>query len=197
MLGRGFNSRHLHFKGSRKMIIGLSGWARAGKDTVADHLVDSFGFVKLSFATPMREALVRLNPMIRVAGYPTELASAVRLMGWENLKSESPDVRGLMQRLGTEVGREMFGDDFWVKAAINAIPEGANVVFSDVRYPNEANAVRALGGKVWRVYRDGIGPANGHTSENALGDYSFDAGVENFDTLEELHKTVDNLIKEI
>jgi hypothetical protein len=102
-----------------------------------------------------------------------------------------------MQRLGTEVGREMFGDDFWVKAAINAIPEGANVVFSDVRYPNEANAVRALGGKVWRVYRDGIGPANGHTSENALGDYSFDAGVENFDTLEELHKTVDNLIKEI
>jgi hypothetical protein len=118
-------------------------------------------------------------------------------MGWEDLKSESPDVRGLMQRLGTEVGREMFGDDFWVKAAINAIPEGAKVVFSDVRYPNEADAIRALGGEVWRVHRDGVGPANDHTSENSLSDYVFDTEVKNFDTLEELNSMVDSLVKEM
>jgi hypothetical protein len=179
------------------MIIGVSGWARAGKDTVANHLVNNFGFVKMSFAEPMREALVRLNPMIRVGGHSTELASAVRLMGWENLKSESPDVRGLMQRLGTEVGREMFGEDFWVKAAINAIPDGAKVVFSDVRYPNEANAIRARGGQVWRVYRDGIGPANSHSSENAMSDYLFDTEVKNFDTLEGLNSIVNGLVKEM
>lgn len=179
------------------MIIGVSGWARTGKDTVADHLVENYGFVKMSFAEPMRDALVRLNPMIRVGGHPTELASAVRLMGWEALKGESPDIRGLMQRLGTEVGREMFGDDFWVKAAINRIPDGAKVVFADVRFPNEANAIRALGGGIWRVERGGVGPANDHTSENSMNDYLFDTEVKNFGTLEELHKTVDNLVEEM
>jgi hypothetical protein len=177
------------------MIIGVSGWARAGKDTVADHLVDNFGFVKMSFAEPMREALVRLNPMIRVAGYPTELASAVRLMGWENLKSESPDIRGLMQRLGTEVGREMFGEDFWVNLALSRVEPGMNVVFADCRYPNEADAIKAAGGVVWRVERKDFGPANDHDSERALDHYAFDGGVSNFDTVDVLNGLVDDLVK--
>ncbi len=180
------------------MIIGLSGWARSGKDTVANHLVDNFGFVKVSFAEPMREALVRLNPKISIGdGLHTELASAVRLMGWESLKSESPDVRGLMQRFGTEVGRQMFGEDFWVDLALSRVKPGTNVVIPDCRYPNEANAIKATGGVVWRIERNGVGPANDHDSERALDSYEFDQRLANYETFDVLNGLVDDLVASV
>jgi hypothetical protein len=179
------------------MIIGLSGWARSGKDTVANHLVDNFGFVKVSFAEPMREALVRLNPTISINGLRTELASAVRLMGWESLKSESPDVRGLMQRFGTEIGREMFGQDFWVNLALSRVEPGTNVVIPDCRYPNEADAIKSSGGVVWRVERNGVGPANDHDSERALDSYKFDQRLANYETFDVLNGLVDDLVASV
>jgi dephospho-CoA kinase len=46
------------------MIIGLSGYARSGKDTVAELLCLNYGFRRISFADPMREAILILNPKI-------------------------------------------------------------------------------------------------------------------------------------
>lgn len=175
----------------RITCIGLAGWARSGKDTVADYLVESHGYTKMSFAAPMKEAMYRLNPRITVNEIAnTALRVGIDVYGWDGIKERSPDVRGLLQRFGTEVGREMFGNDFWVTAAIKEIPDGAKAVFSDVRYPNEADAVRKLGGKVWRVSRPGVGPANDHESEHALNDYKFDQVVENSGTIDGLSSQV-------
>jgi hypothetical protein len=179
----------------RISAIGLSGWARSGKDTVANYVIEKYGFTKASFAQPIREALFRLNPKISVGGFnQASLATAVRSFGWEELKDLSVDVRPLMQRLGTEVGREMFGDDFWVDTALDRIPDGSKVVFSDVRYSNEANAVRDLGGKIYRIERKGVGPANEHASETALNDYDFDDRIDNSGTVEELYGQIDRVI---
>lgn len=178
----------------RVKIIGLSGWARVGKDTVASRLVSSHGYVRSSFADLIRDALYKLNPSIDVSGYTMGLSSAVDLMGWEELKSQSVGIRGLMQRMGTEVGREMFGDNFWVDAAIDSIEDGTNVVFADVRYPNEADAIKALGGEIWRINREGIEPANDHPSETALDAYQFDCIMFNNGTLENTDWCVDDLI---
>lgn len=176
----------------RITCIGISGYARAGKDTIADHLVAEYGYSKVSFATPMREALYRLNPDIRdIAGMVWNVRQLADLGGWEDMKTTAPDIRGLMQRMGTEVGREMFGENFWVDAAISRVPDGAKVVFADVRYPNEADAIRSLSGEVWRVSREGFGPANSHTSENAMDDYKFDKTFSNGDTVDLLYKSVD------
>lgn len=180
----------------RVQAVGLSGWARAGKDTVADYLVNNNGYLKMSFADPMREALRRLDPLITVGEmHGVGLASAVDGLGWEELKALSPDIRGLMQRMGTEVGREMFGEDFWVDAALDRIPDGSNVVFADVRFPNEAKAIKALGGSVWRVERDGVGPANDHISETALDDYDFDHVVSNNADVDSLYRTIATILK--
>lgn len=179
----------------RISAIGLSGWARSGKDTVADYIIEKYGFTKAAFAQPIREALVRLNPKITVGGFnQASLATAVKSFGWESLKDVSVDVRPLMQRLGTEVGREMFGDDFWVETALDRIPDGSKVVFSDARYPNEADAIRDLGGKIYRIEREGVGPANGHASEIALNDYDFDDRIDNSGTVEELYSQIDRVI---
>jgi len=182
----------------RVTCIGLAGWARSGKDTVADYLVESHGYTKMSFAAPMKEAMYRLNPRITVNKITnTALRVGIDVYGWDGIKERSPDVRGLLQRFGTEVGREMFGSDFWVNAAIKQIPDGAKAVFSDVRYPNEADAVRKLGGKVWRVLRPGVEAANDHASEHALNDYQFDKVIDNSSTIRGLEARVGDLLHKL
>jgi hypothetical protein len=175
------------------MMIGLSGWARSGKDTVANYLVEKHGFVRVSFADQMRTALYNLDPTIDLMGYRISLRTAVDLTGWENLKAQSADVRGLMQRMGTEVGRNLWGEDFWVEAAMNLVSPDTNIVVSDVRYPNEADAIRRRGGQVWRITRDGVGPANNHDSETSLNTYSFDQYIANNESIEATWAYVENL----
>jgi hypothetical protein len=179
----------------RVTVVGVSGYARSGKDTIADYLVEHYGYEKVSFSTPMKEAMYRLNPRITVNEVVnTALRVGVDVYDWEGLKERSPDIRGLLQRFGTEVGREMFGEDFWVDYALNSIVDGTKVVIADVRYPNEANAIKALGGKVFRVERDGVGPANEHASENALEGYEFDGTIHNWGTIEGLYSDVETHI---
>lgn len=172
----------------RITAIGLSGYARSGKDTVGDHLANEHGYTKVSFADPMREALKRLNPTIDVDGYNVQLASALEYFTWDELKAHSDNIRPLLQRFGTEVGRDMFGQDFWVNYAISRLEDGARVVFTDVRFPNEAEAVKALGGKVWRIERPGVEAANGHASEHALDSYRFDVTLSNDSTYTHLYE---------
>lgn len=176
------------------MIIGLSGWARSGKDTVANYLVEKHGFVRVSFADQMRTALYNLDPYVDLNGYRVSLKVAVDMMGWEELKSQSGDIRGLMQRMGTEVGRKLWGEDFWVQAAMKSLPLSGNVVFSDVRYPNEAEAIQKSGGEVWRITRDGVGPANDHTSEISLDTYTFDRYIPNDGSVEEIWTRVKKVL---
>jgi hypothetical protein len=179
----------------RVTVVGIAGYARSGKDTIADYLVENEGYTKISFSTPMKEAMYRLNPRITINENVNQpLRIGVDIYGWEGLKERSPDIRGLLQRFGTEVGREMFDEDFWVDYALNSIPDGGKAVIADVRYPNEANAIRALGGKVFRVERDGVGPANSHASENALDGYEFDGTIYNQGTIRGLYNDVETQI---
>jgi hypothetical protein len=176
------------------MLIAVSGWARAGKDTIADYLVEAHGFTKLSFADPMRAALVRLNPLIHVGGHVTHLADAVKRIGWEDLKALSPEIRPYLQRLGTEVGRNMFGENFWVDLAMKEAENYDNVVFADCRFQNEANAVRNAGGEVWRVTRPGFEAANDHISEHDLDNYIEQITFTNDSTIEALESYVEDRI---
>ncbi len=179
----------------RVTVVGIAGYARSGKDTIADYLVENEGYTKISFSTPMKEAMYRLNPRITINENVNQpLRIGVDIYGWEGLKERSPDIRGLLQRFGTEVGRQMFDEDFWVDYALNSIPDGGKAVIADVRYPNEANAIRALGGKVFRVERDGVGPANSHASENALDGYEFDGTIYNQGTIRGLYNDVETQI---
>jgi hypothetical protein len=172
------------------VLIGLTGYARSGKDTVADFMVEDYEFVKLSFAAPMREALLKLNPMISVGGHYAPLVSAVRISGWELVKELSPDIRPLMQRMGTEVGRKMFGENVWVDLALKEAAKHENVVFADVRFKNEAEAIARAGGIIVRVTKPGVGPANSHVSEHDMDDYPVDYTINNKDDLGKLSAKV-------
>jgi hypothetical protein len=182
----------------RVTCIGISGWARAGKDTIADHMVENHGYVKMSLASPMKDALYALDPRITVNEVQnTSLRVAIDVYGWEGIKERSPDIRGLLQRFGTEVGRVQWDENFWVDMALSRIPDGSKVVFADVRFPNEANAIKELGGEIWRVERFDSGPANNHISEHALDDYAFDHLIRNYNGLESLYQTVTTILTDL
>jgi hypothetical protein len=181
----------------RVEVVGISGYARAGKDTAAAWFVNNHGYTRMSFADPIREALEVINPKVMIPGigYMTvkqslSISEKVGDNGWEFLKESGEGIRGMLQRLGTEVGREMFSEDFWVEQALNRAPDGSKIVFADVRFPNEAEAIRSLGGKIIRVNREGVSAVNAHISETAMDDYSFDVVIENSGSIEEFHELI-------
>jgi hypothetical protein len=176
-------------------IIGISGYARAGKDEAAKALVEAHGFTRVAFADKLREVLLALNPRVGVKVFLREtdlgavrsdattvyLEDVIKLYGWGGYKETEygPEVRRLLQRLGTEAGRQLLGDNVWVDAALTGHPKDAKLVIPDVRFPNEAQAIKDAGGVVWRINRPGTKPANAHVSETALDDWDFDWRYEN------------------
>jgi hypothetical protein len=171
-------------------LLGLSGYAGAGKD----ELGKATGFQRVAFADPMREAMVTLNPKIQCR---RRLADTVQELGWDAAKRAYPEIRELLQRFGTEVGRELFGENVWVDLAVNNLTPGDKYVVTDVRFPNEAQKIKEMGGFVYRINRPGVEPPNAHYSERALADWKFDGFVENDGTLDDLAVTAKNLVEEV
>jgi hypothetical protein len=190
------------------LIVGLAGYATAGKDSAADALVERAGFVKIAFADSLRACAVALDPIV---GHqvveeeyepgrfgpvvtPIRYTEAIDRHGYIEAKARYPELRRTLQRLGTEVGREIIGPDVWVDATFNLLGESGDVAIADMRFPNEAKAVKARGGIAVRVDRPGVGPANDHPSEMALDDWPFDARVGNGSTLEALGDEIMDVI---
>lgn len=171
----------------KPQIIGVAGPAGAGKDTVADYLVSQYGFVKLAFAGPLKAMLA--------AGGLAEPAD--RALKEEKIEGFSFTWRRAAQTLGTEWGRAL-DPDIWTKMAMNqAIDlqvQGKSVVFSDVRFENEGQIIRAFHGRVLHLIGRKIemGAAAAHASETGvLFHPSRDALIENAGSIGLLYEQVD------
>jgi dephospho-CoA kinase len=164
------------------MIIGLSGYAKVGKDEVAQILVKKYGFKRIAFADPIRELLLEINPIL-ANGY--HLKTIINEEGWTLAKNKE-EVRRLLQELGVGA-RQVLGDDVWVVAALRKMENfKQSYVITDVRFENEAVMVRQLSGEIWRIQRPGIQAVNNHVSELEMDGYKFDRVLRNEGTLEEL-----------
>lgn len=166
--------------GENMMLVGLTGVARSGKDTVGGILVDKLGFERRAFADKLRAVALGADPYVtlapeglspRVVNDWRRLSEVVALAGWEGAKA-FPDVRRFLQRLGTEGVRDNLGEKVWIEGASRDLIEdlhrgGLNrsIVFTDVRFPNEADVIRNLGGEIWRITRPGHEALNNHVSE--------------------------------
>lgn len=183
-------------------IIALSGFARSGKDEAARVLVEEHGFVQVAFADKLREMLYALDPIVEQSwhvGMDLEIhpetitvSQVIDKFGWGGYKETryGGEIRRLLQRLGTEAGRQTLWDSIWIDAALTGLPEDAKVCIADCRFRNEAEAVRERGGKVIRVTRNGVSAANNHISEHDLDNYEFDYHLSNHGSLEDYRKNV-------
>lgn len=142
------------------IVVALTGLARSGKDTVADHLVAEHGFVKLSFAQPLKDMVRRLDPIVGragswewccedcgVEGEPGGTTGVIYLSDLnltdEQLK-DSPyyeEVRRIWQKFGTDCVRTV-DENFWLNILarkLQSLPDGAKVVITDARFQNEVD----------------------------------------------------------
>ena len=191
------------------LLIGLGGYAKAGKDTVASILETLPGWVRDYMSRPLEEALLTLDPWVNV-GYENWLedtydvdrfryhqwmtyAELHAMLGYDDSKN-CLDVRRYLQLLGTEIGRKMFGENVWVDRAFSNVDglrsQGYNVALTGMRFPNELTALSERDGlSVW-VRRPGYGPINAHASDNTLGEADFDFVIDNSSDLDSLYHFV-------
>lgn len=193
-------------------VIGVHGVARSGKDTVVNYLVENHGYTRVALADPVREAYYGQNPVVRVpqsqmaelglednglaegfVGFDPvleinfiEVQGIVNAIGWEAAKSIE-DVRVGLQRMGTEAGRNIHGNDCWIKLAEKKIESLDKVAISDIRFENESALVRdKYQGVVLEVRRPRTTSVNDHISDKGLPSELVDVYIENDGTLEDL-----------
>ena len=169
------------------MIIGIVGVAGSGKTIVARHLVEQAGYHRLSFAAPLKR-------MLR-AGFgltDDQIDGHLKMTSDPHLNGRSP--RYLMQTLGTEWGRRIVGPDVWASVwAREASTVSGPIVADDVRFANEADAIRAAGGVIWRVHRPGLN-VDAHASERAQRRIDEDELLMNATSIPDLIRSVDMLL---
>lgn len=179
-------------------IIGLTGQARAGKDTVAgmliEHLADCH-VIREGFADALKLSAAR------ALGFDGSLEECIAFC--DTLKTSGSVLtttvhgtrrvsgREFLQRYGTESHRDVFGSDFWIEAVVYEGRDDCDVLLvSDVRFENEAERIRSRGGEIWRVTRPALSATSSHSSEAGLPDRLVDREISNTGTLDDLRRDI-------
>lgn len=195
------------------MIIGVSGKIGAGKDAVADFLVNGHAFKLVRFSDPLKEEVLRtlrktceeiwyVYHLMGKAGWgagwsryvnPLPTEEELRWMLWID---KPPIIRRLLQEWGTELRRNE-KPDYWIEKWADTThalrTKGISVVAPDVRFLNEASMVHQMGGYVLRVERPGL-PVGDHASEIEGDTIEYDHVLVNNGTLDDLSVRVDKYL---
>lgn len=177
------------------MLIGFTGYAGSGKDTAAQFLVDR-GWTRIGFADAVRDMAYAINPIVGgCRSKRIRLQDVVDEDGWDSAKRDFGEIRELLQRIGTEGGRSIFGEDCWIEIAKRKVDfTDGPVVITDCRFPNEAELIRELGILV-KVERPGFGPANNHASEQAIEADLIDYILHNDGEVYDLHEGLSTILE--
>lgn len=186
------------------MIVGIGNNYQVGKDTAAQALCRDLGYRRVAFADKLKDLAFDIDPLVtsqtmtvNVGAGRGRLRWLVQGVGWDDAKKMYPEVREFLQRLGS-AGRKLFGQDFWIEQALAGAEPGERVVVSDVRYRNEAEAIKARGGIVIQIQRPGY-HGDDHPSERDFDDWDgWDHVIVNDGSLKDLElKVVETVRAEI
>jgi len=166
-------------------LVGITGYKLSGKTTVAERLIVAAGWthaVQINFADALKEEVAK--------------ACSVTV---EYINTHKDLFRPILQWWGTEFRRKLHGDSYWIlkwlqrsNTCIKTHDKLHAIICSDVRFLNEAAAIRQCNGKLIRVTRSST-TSDGHASETEQDSIQVDYTISNNGTLEELT----NQIKQI
>lgn len=128
------------------ILIGLIGYKQSGKDTCADYLVEKYGFHKYAFAEPVKQVC---KIMFQLDSQQLE----------DSIQKEENDPRWdltprqMMQKVGTDMVRHYWGENFWVRCMEMRVykDKKERIVVSDVRFQNEADWIKQNHGILVRI----------------------------------------------
>jgi len=168
------------------ILIGLTGKALSGKNTVADYLTKRFNAKQYAFATPLKQL-------------------AKDLFFWDGSKEMLPEPdkgRNLLIGIGNKLRdvRPTVWADFTLKQIeeyAKTNPPARICTITDLRYQNEAKLIQQAGGFIVRVQRPVGALQLEHISETELDDYKYDYTIINNGTLEELYARSDEVLQAI
>lgn len=177
----------------KPILIGLTGYAGSGKDTVREILERQHDYYGIALADPIR---AMLRQLLAHSGETSTYITDRRLKE-QAIPALGVSYRHLAQSLGTEWGRSM-GQDFWTRIAESHIHDvralqfdcPQPVVVSDIRFLSEVGWVRKMGGVIWRVQRLNIDPVREHQSETEVGHIREDLVIHNNSGFDELAERV-------
>ena len=187
------------------MLIGISGKMGVGKDTLGSILCDLEPAYEVKRFANKLKMIASLLSGISVERFESQDFKQFNMPSvWNRYKSPTTaygdqrikmTVREFLQKLGTEAMRDNLHEDVWVNALFadykeryfgsNSMP---NWVITDVRFPNEANAIINRGGIMVKINRtDTTGINKNHSSETALDNWTgFSYEIDNNGTIEDL-----------
>lgn len=122
------------------MIVGFTGRMGSGKSTAATIAADILSAERVGFSQALkRDALGWVNHYRASVGLPG--------LTLAHLEVRKPTFRPLLQGLGTAV-RDLVQPDYWINVLMDQLTEDTHWVIDDVRFPNEAEAIRDRDGVV-------------------------------------------------
>jgi hypothetical protein len=205
-------------------VIACCGLIGAGKDTVANYLIENYGFTKLSFAASLKDAVSSIFGWERklLEGDTKESREwREQVDQWWANKLQIPNFspRLCLQLMGTDVMRNHFHNDIWVTSLENKIRNfDGNIIITDCRFKNELDIFDKFGANVIRVRRgpepdwfdnakkaynhdliakNELENAGIHASEYSWCGYNFKWMLENDGLLDNLYVKIDELMLKI
>lgn len=178
-------------EGHHVHLIGLLGKAGSGKSTVAKLLSNALGkeWTIHAFATRLKrvvETLFGMSPQSLSSDQCKKTASPL-----------GPTYGRMLQLIGGGLRKEV-SESIWVDLLFDGYTSGGRWIIEDVRMKNEAARIRALGGKLIRVVREGHSIADGRNtkdiSETEGDSISTDATIYNIGSLDQLRKSVEGVV---
>jgi hypothetical protein len=187
--------------GGNIKIIGICGNKYNGKDTIADYLVQNYGYTKISFGDPLKHALKNIF-----------MFSDEQLWGSQKENIDpywgvSP--REMLQFIGTNCLRQMIKENYptiedkiWVmslkKQIEHLISNGIRkIVIPDIRFPNEAQMLcQFYNATIIRVVRRDIANTDSHMSENLFHQIKCNFTIYN-NTFQQLYADIDDMMTQI
>ena len=161
-----------------RKLIALTGTAFSGKSTIAKELT-RYGYVRKKMSQTLK------NMLLQIPGVTEEMTEgSLKETPQTILGGKTP--RYAMQSLGTEWGRDTIFRRIWLESWKRSIIGVPKVVVEDLRFPNEAELIRELGGEIWRVTREEV-ISSDHKSEVEMKQIRPDIVIKNEGDLDSLH----------
>lgn len=177
------------------MLIGITGQKFSGKSTVAKMLSEMLGYKVVSFADKLKDITCVLSGCTRenLEDYDFKEGQLIPKYLWAYCgDAEMPTYRAFLQHFGSEVMRGV-NDNIWIDCTLDNC--GENAIIADCRFPNEAKAIKELGGIIIRVEREGLESNDTHRSETAMREIVPDYLIQNKKGLKELKNAVGLLVE--